>query len=67
MNAIEVLKESWQEYIARRKLERTPVVTLYKEGDVIRVENTNDWPLPKSGEPFVVLIEGKIYEVRHDS
>ena len=28
MNAIEILKETWQEYIARRKLERTPIVEI---------------------------------------
>ena len=28
MNAIEILKETWQEYMARRKLERTPAVTI---------------------------------------
>ena len=28
MNAIEILNETWQEYIARRKLERTPIVEI---------------------------------------
>jgi len=34
MNAIEILKETWQEYIARRKLERTPaiIITRFPDG-----------------------------------
>ena len=33
MNAIEIFKETWQEYIARRKLERTPTVTITRFPD----------------------------------